>query len=156
MKKWQLLIIVMILATLQLIWPASFSLFHSKPDLLLIFVASLVFYFNFKTALAFAIIAGLLKDAFLPTSAAINTISFSVLSYLIFRLSRQISTEHNYIRLAVVLIAAVLNNIVIGIQSLNSGNFIPAGIFLRNLLIPSVYTVAVSPLVFKIIKKVAA
>jgi rod shape-determining protein MreD len=154
--KWQLLFTVIILVTLQLIWPVSLSLFNSKPDLLLIFVVSLVFYFNFKTALAFGIIAGLLKDVFLPSGVAINTISFSAWSYLIFRLSSQISTEHGYVRLAIILIVAVLNNIVIGMQSLNSGSFIPVGIFLRSLFISSVYTAALSPLIFKLTKKIAA
>lgn len=156
MKKWLLLFTIIILATLQLTWPVSLSFFNSKPDLLLIFVASLVFYFNFKIALVFGILAGLLKDAFLPSAMAINTISFSVWSYLIFRLSSQVSTENSYIRLAIILIVAVLNNIVIGMQSLNSGNFIPAGIFLRNLFISPVYTAVLSPLVFKLTKKIAA
>jgi len=155
MKKCLLLFTVIILASLQLIWPVTLSFFNSKPDLLLIFAVSLVFYFNFKIVLLFGIIAGLLKDSFLPSAVAINTISFSVLSYLIFRLSSQISTEQSYIRLAIILIAAVLNNTVIGMQSLNSGNFIPAGIFLRNLLISSVYTAALSPLIFKLTKKIA-
>ena len=155
MRKWLLLFTVIIFTTLQLIWPTWLSPFNSKPDLLLVLVVSLVFYFNFKTALLFAILAGLLKDAFLPSTAAINTISFSLWSYLTFRLSSQISTEHSYVRLFIILIVAVLNNIVIGIQSLNSGNFIPLGIFLRNLLIPSVYTAAISPLVFKLTKRIA-
>ena len=155
MKKWLLLFAVIILATLQLIWPMSLSLFNSRPDLLLLFVLALVFYFNFKTALLFSIIAGLFKDAFLPSGLASNTIFFSLWSYLTFRLSSQISTEQGYIRLFIVLIVALLNNIVIGIQSLNAGNFIPAGIFLRNLIIPSVYTAALSPLIFKLTKKIA-
>ena len=157
MKKllWILFTIV-ILATLQLNWPVFLSLFNTKPDLLLVFTISLVFYFNFKIALVSAVLAGLLKDAFLPSPLAINTVLFSAWSYLIFRLSSQISTENSYVRLAIILIIAVLNNIVIGIQCLNSGSYIPAGIFLRNLLIPSVYTVALSPLIFKLTKRIAA
>lgn len=157
MKKWlSILFVLILLTTLQLSWPVSLSLFNTKPDFLLIFVVSLVFYFNFKIALVSAILAGLLKDAFLPSGMAINTILFSVWSYLTFRLSSQISTENNYVRLGIILIIAVLNNSVLGIQNLNSGNYIPAGIFLRNLLISSVYTGAVSPLIFKLTKKISA
>lgn len=157
MKKWlSILFVLILLTTLQLSWPVSLSLFNTKPDFLLIFVVSLVFYFNFKIALVSAILAGLLKDAFLPSGMAMNTVLFSVWSYLTFRLSSQISTENNYVRLGIILIIAVLNNSVLGIQNLNSGNYIPAGIFLRNLLISSVYTGAVSPLIFKLTKKISA
>ena len=157
MKKWFIILLTLIiLTTLQLSWPACLNFFHTRPDLLLIFVVSLVFYFNFKTALVFGVLAGLLKDAFLPPASAINTIAFSVWSYLTFRLSSQISTENSYVRLLIILIIAVLNNTVLGIQSLNSGNYIPAGIFLRNLFIASVYTVALSPLMLKLTKRIAA
>ncbi|MDD5561210.1 MAG: rod shape-determining protein MreD [Candidatus Omnitrophica bacterium] len=155
MKKWLIFFALIIIATLQLNWPASLSFFNTKPDLLLIFSISLVFYFNFKTALVSSVLAGLFKDAFLPSAIAINTLSFAVWSYLTFRLSSQVSTENSYVRLAIILIIAVLNNIVIGIQSLNSGSFIPAGIFLRSLIISSLYTGALSPLVFKLTKKIA-
>jgi len=157
MKKWLIILLTLIiLATLQLSWPVCLSFFHAKPDLLLIFVVSLVFYFNFKIALLFAVLAGLFKDAFLPSASAINTLAFSAWSYLTFRLSSQISTENSYVRLVIILIISLLNNTALGIQSLNSGNYIPAGIFLRNLLITSVYTVALSPFIFKLTKRIAA
>jgi rod shape-determining protein MreD len=144
------------LATLQLSWPEGLRFFHVKPDLLLVFTVSAVFYFDFKVALAAAVLAGLLKDTFLPAEQAINTVLFSIWSYAVFRLCRQISIENNYIRLAIILIVAVLNNIILGIHSLNSGNVIPAGIFLRNLIISSLYTGAVAPLIFKLNKKISA
>ena len=157
MKKWlSILFTLIILATLQLSWPASLKFFNTKPDLLLIFTLSLVFCFNFKIALTAGILAGLLKDAFLPTASAINMLLFGAWSYLTFRLSSQISTENSYVCLVIILIIALLNNMALGIQSLNSGNFIPAGIFLRTLLIASLYTVALSPFILKITKKIAA
>jgi len=156
MKKWLILIVLIFLVTLQLTWPVFLVFFNTKPDLLLIFAISLVFYFNFKIAFVSAILAGLLKDTFMPSGLAINTVLFGVWSYLTFRLSSQISTENNYVRLAIILLIAVLNNTVLGIQSLHSGNYIPAGIFLRNLIIPSVYTGAVSPLIFKLTKRISA
>ncbi len=103
-----------------------------------------------------AILAGLIKDAFIPTDLAINTLLFSFWSYSTFRLSSQISTENSYVRLAIILIMAVLNNTVMGIHILNSGNFIPVGIFLRSILIVSIYTAAAAPLIFKLTKKIAA
>lgn len=156
MKKLFFLLIIIILATLGLNWPNFLSFFYCKPDLLLIFMVALVFYTDFKTALIFGILAGLVKDVFLSQTPAINTICFSIWSYSVYRLSRQISTEEDYVRLAVVLVVALLNNLIIGLQSVATGNIIPPGIFLRNLIIVSVYTTALSPLLFKLTKRMAA
>ena len=156
MKNLLFLLTIIILATLGLLWPFFLNFFYCKPDLLLIFMVALVFYTDFKTALIFGILAGLAKDAFLPWPVAINTICFSAWSYLVYRLGRQISTEENFLRMAVVLVVALLNNFIIGIQSVAAGNIIPPGIFLRNLIIVSVYTSLLSPLIFKLTKRIAA
>ncbi|MDP2927529.1 MAG: rod shape-determining protein MreD [Candidatus Omnitrophota bacterium] len=156
MKKLFFSLTIIILATLGLNWPNFLNFFYCKPDLLLIFMVALVFYTDFKTALLFGILAGLAKDVFLPQTLAINTICFSIWSYLIYRLSRQISTEEDYVRWAIVLVAALLNNFIIGLASVATGNIMPPGIFLRNLIIVSVYTTALSPLIFKLTKKIAS
>lgn len=156
MKKWFFLLIIVVLAFLQLIWPVFLSFFNCKPDLLLILTVALVFYLDFKIALVLAVLAGLLKDVFLPAPFALNTILFSIWSYLVYLLSRQISTEDGYMRMSVVLIVALLNNIITGLQIINSGWIIPPGIFLRNLIISSIYTAALSPWIFKLAKKTAA
>ena len=154
MKKWLLLLAIIILVTLQLIWPNFLIFFNCKPDLLLIFTVSLVFYLDFKTALIFGFFAGLAKDIFLPSSFAINTIFFGIWSYLVNCLSGQISTENNYVRLGIILIVTFLNNIISGLLIISSGGIIPLGIFLRNLIILLVYSVALAPLIFKLIKKI--
>jgi rod shape-determining protein MreD len=156
MKNLFWLFTIIILATLGLNWPNFLYFFYCKPDLLLIFAVALVFYTDFKTALLFGVLAGLAKDIFLPGHLAINTICFGIWVYLIYRLSRQISTDENYVRLAIILAVALLNNIIIGLQSVAAGNIIPAGIFLRNLILTSVYTSLLSPLIFKLTKKIAA
>jgi rod shape-determining protein MreD len=156
MKKWLFILGLVILALLQLTWPVFLSFFNCKPDLLLIFTLAAVFYLDFKIALVLSILAGLTKDIFLPLPFALNTILFSIWSYAIYRLLRQISVDNEYVRLVLILIVAFLNNIIIGLQILNSGNIIPAGIFLRNLIVASLYTCALSPLVFKLARKIAA
>jgi rod shape-determining protein MreD len=156
MRNFYLFLALIILATLELVWPKFLYFFYCKPDLLLIFAIALVFYADFKTSLALAILAGLVKDIFLPWSLAVNTICFGMLAYLVYRLSRQITIEEDYVRLAIILVAALLNNFVIGLQSVSSGNIMPPGIFLRNLIIVSIYTTLVSPLVFKLTKKITA
>lgn len=155
MKKWPFLVIAIILATFQLVWPVFLSFFNCKPDLLLTLAVVLIFYLDLKAALIFAVFCGLLKDVFLPSPLALNTILFPLWSFLIYRLSSQISTEDDYMRLAIVLAVSLLNNIIVGLQSINSGNIIAPFIFLRNLIIPPVYTAALSPLVFKLVKRMA-
>lgn len=155
MKKWFFLLLSIIgLVFLQLSWPVFLSFFNCKPDLLLILIVALVFYLDFKTALVFAVLAGLAKDLFLTQPFAINTILFGIWSYLIYLLSRQVSTENYYLRVTIVLIAALLNNIVTGLQIVKAGGVIPPGIFLRNLIISPVYTAALSVLVFRLTKKI--
>jgi len=156
MKNLFFLLWIIILATLGLNWPIFLNFFNCKPDLLLIFMLALVFYTDFKTALIFGILAGLTKDVFLPQMLGINTICFSIWSYAVYRLRGQISTEENYVRLAIVLVISLLNNLVIGLQSIAAGNIIPPGIFLRNLIIISLYTSLLAPLVFKLTKKITA
>jgi rod shape-determining protein MreD len=156
MKKLLFLLVIIVLSTLELIWPSFLNFFSCKPDLLLVFTVALVFYTDFKTALLFGALCGLVKDAFLPWSLAINTLGFSFWSYSVHRLSRQISTEENYVRLAIILVVSLLNNLVIGLYSFSGGMILPAGIFLRNLIIISVYTVIISPLIFKLTKRIAA
>jgi len=156
MKNLFLLLTIITLTTLGLSWPVFLNFFNCKPDLLLIFMVALVLYTDFKAAMVFGILAGLAKDVFLPQALAINTVCFSIESYVLYRLSRQISTDEFFLRLAIVLTVSLLNNFIIGLQSVAIGNIIPPGIFLRNLIIVSVYTTGLSPLVFKLIKKIAA
>ncbi len=156
MKKLNFLLAIVVLATVELNWPNFLNFFYCKPDLLLIFMAALVFYTDFKTALIFGILAGLVKDVFLPWAQAINTVCFSIFSYAVYRLSRQISAEEDYLLWAIVLVVALLNNFIIGLQSVTTGNIIPPGIFLRNLIIVSVYTTVLSPIIFKLTKKISS
>jgi hypothetical protein len=60
------------------------------------------------------------------------------------------------VRLALVLVTVLLNNFILGIQNIAIGNITPPGVFLRNLIIVSVYSTLLSPLIFKLTKKIAA
>jgi len=156
MKKLLVFICPLVLAIIQLSWPPALSVFNVKPDLLFAFSVSLVFYLDFRIILAAAVFSGLLKDAFLPQALAVNTLLFAVWSYLAYRICSQVSTENNYIRASVVLILALLNNAATGVYLIKTGSIIPAGIFLRSLVLASLYTVLAAPLMFKLIKKISA
>jgi rod shape-determining protein MreD len=159
MKKIYILLAIVVLTALELAWPAFLDFFYCKPDLLLAFAVSLVFFADFKTAFLSGTLCGLAKDLFLPWGFAVNTVCFGVLVYLVYRINRQISTEDFYVRLLIVLTAALLSNLVSGInaaaglEGMASGG-VPAGIFLRNLLVSSFYTVLLAPAVFKLAQKI--
>jgi len=155
MKIILLLLVIVLLTVLQLTWPGFLIFFNCKPDLLLVFAVALVFFMNFRIAFLFAVLTGIVKDLFLPTGLAVNTISFGGWSYLVFRLSTQISTDNEYVRLFTLLVILFLNSLITGLIILHSGNTVSPGIFFRNLVIPSVYSIALSPLIFKLIKKIS-
>jgi len=155
MKIILLLLVIVLLTVLQLTWPGFLIFFNCKPDLLLVFAVALVFFMNFRIAFLFAVLTGIVKDLFLPTGLAVNTISFGGWSYLVFRLSTQISTDNEYVRLFTLLVVLFLNSLITGLIILHSGNTVSPGIFFRNLVIPSVYSIALSPLIFKLIKKIS-
>jgi len=154
MKKLFYLLTVILLGLLQLNWPGFLSFFNSRPDLLLIFAVSAVIYLDFKSAFVLGAFCGLIKDVFLTGVFGTNILLFCALCYLVFRLSRQLSTETDLIRLGLVCVAVLLSNVVNGIQSAYSGG-IPAGIFLGNLFFSTGYTLVLSPLVFKLTRKIA-
>jgi len=154
MKRWCIVIAVLALATIQLIWPPSLSPFNIKPDLLLVFAVSSVFYFNLGISVLLGVSAGLLKDAFLPSPAAVNALLFAAWIYLVFKLSSQVSTDNDYVRLVIILIVVLLDNTVMGLRILGMGSPVPAGIFLRNLIVGTIYTAAFSPLVLKLYRKI--
>jgi len=156
MKKLFFLLSIVALATLELNWPPALKFFYCQPDLLLIFSLALVFYQDFKTALFFAVLSGLIKDVFIPQTLALNAICFGVFSYALYRLRRQISTDEPYVRWGIVFLVTLLTNIILGLQILATGVIISPVIFLRNLIITSVYTMLLSPLVFKFTKKISA
>jgi len=156
MRKWFLLLFLIVLATLELTWPKFLTFFYARPDLLLILCIAAVFYLDFKVALAISILSGLFKDIFLPVGFGMNTILFSIFCYCTHKIFRQISTEFDFMPMVLVLVVALFDNIISGFVTVNLGNIIPWGIFLRNLIIPSVYTALVSPLIFKLTKRITA
>jgi rod shape-determining protein MreD len=156
MKKFLIILAIILLATLQLNWPGFLYFFRCQPDLLLIFAVALVFYTDFKFALFCGVLSGLAKDVFLPWSLGVNTLLFSILVYGVSRLNRQISSDEFYVRPVVVLVCSLLNNFIIGLQSVSAGNIMPPGIFLRNLILVSLYSTLISPLIFKLTEKINA
>ncbi len=105
-----------------------------------------------KWTVFFAILAGCFKDLLGINTFGINTFLFPLWVILLSELSKKISLEYNLVRIAIVFLITILNGIASRLILLSLGKFIPLGIFLRIILLQSVYTTAVSALLFKFIK----
>ena len=150
MKKLIFLLIIIISGILQVTLLNNIRIFYVKPDLLLICVVLASLFFDFKWAFAFSIFAGIFKDSFIASPFGINTILFPVWCILIVELAKKISIDFDLIQLGLLFIISLLHNIVQGTTLIYLGNFIPFGIFLRNVSVSAIYTTLLSPLVFEI------
>lgn len=139
---------------LQLTLLDYIKIFNVKPDLFLVcaVIASLIF--KPRLALFFSLFAGMLKDAFSVNAFAIHTLLYPFWSFLIIRLSRKITIETNIIRMVLIFIISFLHSVATGLIFIYLNTFIPAGIFLRIVIIESFYTTAVFPLVFRAINPI--
>ncbi len=149
MKKLIFISVIIIFVLLEATVLNCVNVFNVKPDLLLACVIIASLFLEPAWAIFLSIFAGILKDIFSVNAFGMNTIFFFLWSLLIVRLSRKITFESNYIRLALVFIIVMLNNIVIRLVFLFLGNFISWGIFLRITFIESLYTALIFPLVLK-------
>ena len=138
-----------ICGALQVTILENFMVFGVKPDLLLICACFASLIFEFRIALALSVFCGLFKDAFAVSSFGLNASLFALWTYLIYRLGKEIPLDHDYVRIGIVFIVALLHNIICGLIFIYSGESIPFGIFLRIVSIESIYTAIVMPLIFK-------
>jgi rod shape-determining protein MreD len=141
----------MIAAILQATVLNSVRVFNVKPDILLVIAAFLSLECDLRWALLLSVFAGVLKDALIGNPFGLNAFMFALWSLLIFRVSRKISIETRLARLLLILIVAGLNILVAKLRLSFTAETIPPGIFLRTAVLEVVYTVLVSPLVFRLI-----
>ncbi len=141
MKKMIFMSAIIICGLLQATVLNYINIFNVKPDLLLNSVIIAVLFFEPIWAIFFSIFSGVLKDIFSINAFGIHTILFFLWSFLIIKLSRKISFDSDYIKLALLFIAVIANNIILSLIFLFLGNFISLGLFLRITFIESLYTV---------------
>ena len=149
MKNFIFIAIIVIFGLLQTTILNYVNIFNIKPDLLLISVIIASLFFEPIWAISLSIFAGILKDVFSVNAFGVHTILFFLWSFLIIKLSRKITLDNNYIKLVLIFIIAVLNNIIIRLIFLFLGNFISLGLFLRISFIEPLYTAFIFLLVLK-------
>lgn len=150
MKNLIFLLGIIILGIAQSTILDCIKIFNVKPDLLLICIVIISLVLESRQAFILSVFAGLFKDSFSPNAFGINTILFAAWSFLIIKLSKQISIEDNFTRLPLIFITAFVHNTAYGLILICLGTSISWGIFFRNISIASLYTTFFLPILFKL------
>lgn len=152
MKKLFFLLFILLSVFFEVVFLDIFRIFNVKPNLLLIIVLVASLCFELRWALFFSILAGASKDIFCANLIGVNTLMFTLLSFLIYKLSREITLDSNLVSIVLILFIVLVNDIIIRLVFVYLGKYIPLGIFLRTTFLEALYTMLIAPLVFKIIK----
>lgn len=153
MRIFFFVLIIIVLAILQATVLDLFKIFNVKPDLLLICVVTASLFFEPKQALIASVVSGIFKDIFYTAPFGSNTILFLLWNLLIAGLSKKISIDYDLIRISLMFIISLFNNVVTGLIIFYLGSFIPLGVFLRNVILGAMYTTAVFFPLLKISEK---
>lgn len=152
MKISTLLITTLILGVFQLVFLEYFRIFGVKPDLLLAIVVIAGLFLETRWAVVFGASVGVFKDIFSLGPFGLQVILFSLWGFLVVKISRKISIEDNIAVIPLILIITLLQNIFMGLALIYSGSPAPVGIFFRIVIIGSLYTALISPLILKLTK----
>jgi len=152
MKTSKFLLITLILAVFQLILADYFKIFGVKPDLILASAVMAGIFLEIRWAVIFGVAAGIFKDIFSLSFFGPDIFFFGLWSFLCAKLSRKITVEDNLTLSLLVFVVALVQNILSGLLLIYSGNFVPLGIFLRIIILGSLYTALATSLILKIVK----
>ncbi len=127
-----------------------FRVWNVRPDLLLIGMAASGVYLPPAWALSLGILAGLWKDVFSAGPFGVNTLLFSLWSLALMKLTRKISIDNYIIFAGTIAVIVALDALLVRLVFLYFGKVVSLGIFLRILVLETIYTAAVSVPLFKL------
>lgn len=148
MKNLAFFIFILACAFLQVTFLDFFRAFGVKPDLILMAMVIVNLTLDRKWAFGLSVFSGMLKDLLALHTFGVNTLSFALWSYLLIKLSRKVSLESMYLRMALLFVVLVSNDII-------TRAALPFGIFLRITFLEAVYTACLLPLAFKAVRPLA-
>jgi len=155
MKKAAFSILILIFGLLEAGLLDSFQLLGVQPNLLLMSAVTASLIFELKWAFVFAIFAGMLNDTLGVGAFGINTLLFCVWVFLIIKLSRKIPLDSKPIRIILVFIIVISHNFLKKFIFFIWGKpSVSISMFLYITFWESLYTAAVSPLLFKLLESV--
>lgn len=152
MRNWFFLLIIIFVAMFQVTFLDFFKVWGVKPDLLFILAFISCLNFKFHETIIFSLSAGVLKDILSPQAMGVNAIAFPLWGFIIIMLSRKISLDNNFFRAAVIFVAIFLNDLILRTIFFSLGNSIPLGIFVRTILLESIYTALIFSWVFNLVE----
>jgi rod shape-determining protein MreD len=153
MKNWFFLIFILVFAFFQATFLDYLKLFGVKPDLFFISVVIAAIYFRPRSALLISLFAGMIKDTLGISAFGINTLLMPVLSFLIIRLSKEITLDNLGAASILTFIAVLIFSFFFRLASFYSNNPLPFLAFLRISFFEALYTAAIYPLIFKVTSK---
>lgn len=153
MKNLIFLALIFIIGLLQATLLNCFRFFSVKPDILLVSAVIASIFLKQKWALVISLCAGLFKDIFATTAFGVDMLFFSLLSLVIFELSKKISIEDRYALMVAVFIAVLIKGIINRFVFFYADNFVPLGIFLRVSFIEALYSALSAPLLMLIFSR---
>lgn len=127
-----------------------FRIFSTKPDLVYATVIIISLSFELKWVMIFSYCGAILLDSLSGLPFGFNTLVLPLLAFLIYRLSRKIDIEGNYMKAAIIAVAMLAKSIAFLFLFLISGLNISAGIFLKFMIIGCLYTTLIFLLLVKI------
>ncbi|MCX5708907.1 MAG: rod shape-determining protein MreD [Candidatus Omnitrophica bacterium] len=154
-RKKNFILLMFLFALLQVSLLPYLRLYGTKPDLFLICVVVASLYFDVESALLISLLCGILKDIFSVNVFGLNTFFMPVFSFLLMKVSRKLALEDTPVLCAAIFLTTFFYAIVSRIALGYLGTVVPFWAFLRISLIESLYTAAIFPLVFLLIKKIA-
>lgn len=125
--------------------------FNTKPDLLIASVAIFSFIFDLRKSIILALFAGLLKDTSITFPFALYSILFVIWILVIKYISNKLVIRKRLIRLGILALVILLNNLATEIALSLKDAALPAGLFLRTTILESIYTLIVAILLFRLI-----
>jgi rod shape-determining protein MreD len=154
-KKWYFFILILIAALLESVFLNYFKIFYVRPNLILCLVVLASLCLDIRESLLLAIFGGLLQDALTLHKFGANVLLLPLWSFLIIELSRKISIDENYMRLALILITALIHNIASGLINFYFiSAIIPGGVYLRITILEPLYTAFIFVLIFRFLKPI--
>jgi rod shape-determining protein MreD len=133
-------VVLILLAILQSTVLDYLKIFNVQPDILLIAVIIIALSRDLKSVMVCSYFAGFVKDLLGGMPLGINTLILPLLSFLVFRLSKEIVIESNYMRASVIAIAVILENLCALLAvSILKWDF-PLAVFFKSAIIGSAYT----------------
>lgn len=154
MKKIKILIFLLLLAIFETTGLDSIRIFNVRPDLILIAVIVLGFSYNLSVTLMFSFFAGFIKDILSTGPFGLNTFIFVLIVYTLSKLSKRFIIEGLILRIAIISIAVILENLVAGSILSFYASPISLGILLRLSFLSAIYTALFSYPIFKLINHI--